>query len=131
MKSLKVIAAMLLLVSTAASARHADRGDRWDRDAECERGEVQLKLYEKFSSTFDDEYDFRVTTLGATQGYHDSDESLGCILKRKPRGRRGNAEPVKKIYECLAFNGRNFMISSNRNCEGEDRVGTLGYIYVN
>ena len=45
------------------------------------------------------------------------------MLTRKPR-----RVASKKVYECLAFDGRNYMLSTNRNCEGEDRVGTVGYV---
>ena len=79
MKSLKIIAALLFVFSTAANARG------FDRSLDCERGEEPLKLYEKFSGLFDDDYDFRVTTAPVGQAYHDEDDVLGCILTRKPR----------------------------------------------
>lgn len=120
MKSLKVIAGILLLTATAASARHDDRRTG------CERGESTLKLYEKFETPFNDKYDFRVSTLEAGAAYNDDNEVLGCVMDRKPR--RDDSE-VKRLYECLAFDGRNYMLSTERNCEGEKRVAFLGYIY--
>ena len=82
--------------------------------------ELELRRYEKTRG--DD--DFRVTTETVRDRDYFLDETLGYILAPSVRER-----DTTLLYECFTA-GRDFFLSTARNCEGERKVATLGRIYT-